>query len=148
MMFPQLMLPRHKKNPHLDLDWGWQRVWPLCMRVGGVQNGWQPFNWSLTTWLGVYDLVYAIVIDWPVETRRLYETAVLEHFHSHLIKNGVTNYSWQQLYAEYRLIVPMCVYIATEYCRGGVNQRWIRYWLPMLKKILTAVDDLDCSALW
>ncbi len=108
----------------------------------------QPFNWSLTTWLGVYDLVYAIVIDWPLETRRLYETAVLEHYHAHLIKNGVTGYTWQQLYADYRLMVPMCVYIATEYCRGGVNQRWIHYWLPMLKKILTACDDLDCRALW
>ena len=26
----------------------------------------QPFDWSLTTWLGVYDLVYATVLDWPV----------------------------------------------------------------------------------
>jgi hypothetical protein len=24
----------------------------------------QPFDWSLTTWLGVYDLAYAIVLDW------------------------------------------------------------------------------------
>lgn len=108
----------------------------------------QPFNWSLTTWLGVYDLVYAMVIDWPLATRRLYEEAVLEQYHAQLLQNGVTGYTWQQLVADYRLMVPMCVYIATEYCRGGINQRWIRYWLPMLKKILTACDDLDCRALW
>ena len=31
----------------------------------------QPFNWSLTTWLGVYDLAYAIVLDWEPELRRV-----------------------------------------------------------------------------
>ena len=41
----------------------------------------QPFNWSLTTWLGIYDLAYAIVLDWEIETRRRYEMRVLKHYH-------------------------------------------------------------------
>lgn len=33
----------------------------------------QPFDWSLTVWLGVSDLAYAIVHWWPTEQRRAYE---------------------------------------------------------------------------
>ena len=108
----------------------------------------QPFNWSLTTWLGVYDIAYAIVLDWDVETRRMYENLILKHYHNHLFENGVSDYSWEQLYNDYRLCVAMGVYIATEYCRGGVNERLVPVWLPMLQRALTACDDLDCRALW
>jgi len=108
----------------------------------------QPFNWSLTTWLGVYDLAYAIVLDWDIELRRQCEIPILKRYHESLLQNGVTNYTWDRLYDDYRLCVAMCVYIATEYCRGGINERWTHVWLPMLKNSLTACDDLECSKLW
>jgi Ser/Thr protein kinase RdoA (MazF antagonist) len=108
----------------------------------------QPFNWSLTTWLGVYDLAYAIVLDWDIEKRRQWERPILEHYHACLIENGVQDYSWEQLYNDYRLCATMGVYIATEYCHGGVNERWIPVWLPMLKRALTVTDDLNCYELW
>jgi hypothetical protein len=108
----------------------------------------QPFDWSLTTWLGVYDLAYAIVLDWDVELRRRFEIAILERYHEHLIKNGVRGYSWERLFDDYRLSVAMCVYIAVEYCRGGINEATQWVWLPMLQRALTACDDLNCRALW
>lgn len=108
----------------------------------------QPFNWSLTTWLGVYDLAYAMVLDWNVETRRRLEMPVLRHYHEQLVKKGVNDYPWERLFDDYRLSVAMGVYIATEYCRGGINERWIPTWLPMLQRALAACDDLDCSELW
>lgn len=37
----------------------------------------QPFDWSLTTWLGVSDLSYAMAHWWPVETRRACERPML-----------------------------------------------------------------------
>lgn len=108
----------------------------------------QPFDWSLTTWLGVYDLAYAIVLDWEVETRRRLEIPVLRQYHACLSENGVDEYSWQQLLDDYRLCVAMGVYIATEYCRGGINERWRPVWSRMLRRALTACDDLDCRMLW
>jgi len=108
----------------------------------------QPFNWSLTTWLGVYDLAYAIVLDWDVEARRKFEVPILERYLEHLIKNGVQDYIWEQLYNDYRLCAVMGTYIATEYCRGGINKKWIHVWLPMLQRALTACDDLNCYNLW
>lgn len=108
----------------------------------------QPFNWSLTTWLGAYDLAYAIILDWPTDSRRQHEIPVLKHYHQHLIQHGVVNYTWQQLFDDYRLCVAMGVYIATEYCRGGVNKRWFHVWLEMLRRSLVACDDLKCHELW
>ncbi|MBE2221765.1 MAG: hypothetical protein IAF02_09505 [Anaerolineae bacterium] len=108
----------------------------------------QPFNWSLTTWLGVYDLAYAIVRDWPIEIRRQWELPILHHYHQHLMQHGIASYSWNQLLDDYKLCVPICVAIATEFCRGGLNQRWQHIWLPQLQRSLTACDDLECRSLW
>ena len=44
--------------------------------------------------------------------------------------------SWQRLIDDYRLCVAMGVYVAVEYCRGGVNERWISVWLTMLQRSL------------
>jgi ecdysteroid kinase len=108
----------------------------------------QPFDWSLTTWLGAYDLAYAIVLPWEPETRRRLEMPVLRRYHRRLVEKGIESYSWEQLLTDYRLCVPMCVYVATEYCRGGVKEELTRYWLPMLQRSLTTCDDLNCRELW
>ncbi len=105
----------------------------------------QPFDWSLTTWLGVYDLAYAMVLYWDVETRRRLEGPVLRHYHRSLMGNGVRGYEWEQLWEDYRLCVPMGVYVATEWCRGGINAEWTEVWLTFLQRSLTACDDLACS---
>lgn len=44
--------------------------------------------------------------------------------------------------------LAMGVYIATEYCRGGINERRIPVWLPLLRRTMTAHDDLDFYQLW
>lgn len=108
----------------------------------------QPFDWSLTTWLGVYDLAYALVLDWSTELRRQWEMPVLERYHARLVAQGVQGYSWQRLVDDYRLCAAMGVYVAVEYCRGGINERWISAWLTMLQRSLLACDDLDCYMLW
>jgi thiamine kinase-like enzyme len=105
----------------------------------------QPFDWSLTIWLGVYDLAYAIVLEWEVETRRRLEEPILRYYHDQLIRNGVHNYSWEQLFADYKLSAAMCVYVTTEWCRNRLNEQTRLIWLPMLQKTMTAFDDLECA---
>lgn len=108
----------------------------------------QPFDWSLTTWLGVYDLAYYVFHEWSAATRRRLEMPTLRHYHSKLLEHGVQSYGWEQLLEDYRLCMPMGAYIATEYCRGKVNERFRHVWLPMLQRVLAACEDLDCAALW
>lgn len=107
-----------------------------------------PFEWSLTTWLGVYDLSYAMVTFWEVDTRRELEEPILRRYHTELVERGVTGYSWEQLYEDYRLCIAVSVYVATEWCRGAANLQWKDMWMPMLQRALTAFDDLECSNLW
>jgi hypothetical protein len=106
-----------------------------------------PFEWSLTTWLGVYDLSYAIVTFWGIEPRRHLEHQVLEKYLAGLIQHGVNDYTWEQLQYDYRLTAPMSVYVATEWCRGSGREHK-EAWLPMLRRALTACDDLECATLW
>ncbi len=108
----------------------------------------QPFDWSLTTWLGVYDLAYAMLIDWDTPMRRALEWPVLRRYHDELRRRGVTGYSREQLVEDYRLTAAMGVYVATEYCRGGVTSRWWGFGPGMLRRVLTACDDLQCAALF
>lgn len=107
----------------------------------------QPFDWSLTTWLGVYDLAYAMVLDWEVGARRQLEMPILKHYHAHLLQRGGQGYAWEQLFDDYRLCVAMGIYIAVEYCRGS-GAELVNVWLPMLQHTLTACDDLQCGEVW
>lgn len=108
----------------------------------------QPFDWSLTVWLGVYDLAYAIILDWEIEPRRALEMRVLRHYYEALLARGVRDYSWQRCFDDYRLSAPVCLYVSTEWCRGGLNEEYTHIWLPMLQRTLAACDDLDSRRLW
>ena len=108
----------------------------------------QPFDWSLTTWLGVYDLAFAMVLDWPSEIRREFEQPILRHYHEHLLRRGVQEYGWDRLWYDYRLSAAMGIYIATEWCRGHYNPDTEPVWMPMLHKAMNAFDDLECPTLW
>jgi hypothetical protein len=108
----------------------------------------QPFDWSLTVWLAAYDLAYAVVLDWDVELRRRYEMQILRHYHDELTARGVQEYPWERLVEDYRLSVPICAYVAMEWCRDGINREWTHIWLPKLQRSLTACDDLNCRELW
>jgi hypothetical protein len=108
----------------------------------------QPFDWSLPAWLGVYDLVNAIVPMWDVEVRRRTEMPMLRRYHEQLAAHGAGDYSWERLLEDYRLSVAMGVYVATEWCRDGVDWEWQHVWLPMLQRSLTACDDLNSRELW
>ncbi|KAA3661585.1 MAG: aminoglycoside phosphotransferase family protein [Chloroflexi bacterium] len=103
----------------------------------------QPFDWSLTTWLGVYDLAYVMALYWRNALRRELEIPVLRHYHQTLTTRGVKNYAWEQLYNDYRLSVALMVPIAVEYMRDGGDPDWNEFRFGLVQRTLTACDDLD-----
>jgi thiamine kinase-like enzyme len=109
----------------------------------------QPFDWSLTTWLGASDLAYMIVHRWDAELRRQWELPILRHYHEQLIGRGVTDFSWEQLVYDYRLTAVQSVYVAVEWCvleQDRTRMRWL--WEQQLQKAMTAFFDLRCAELW
>jgi thiamine kinase-like enzyme len=109
----------------------------------------QPFDWSLTQWLAVSDLCYAVVHWWPIEQRRALERPMLARYHECLLRAGCTDYPWELLWHDYRLCTVQSLYVAADWCTTPADvedKRWV--WWPQLQKALQAVQDLDASALW
>jgi hypothetical protein len=106
----------------------------------------QPFDWSLTTWLGVGDIAYMMVHWWETALRRRFELAVLRRYHDALIGRGVKGYAWDQLVSDYRLCAVQSLYVATSWCTdewGLTTMKWV--WFPQLRKTMAALVDLGCA---
>jgi hypothetical protein len=108
----------------------------------------QPFDWSLTTWLGVSDLTYLIVTWWEPAIRRQLEIPLLRHYHQKFVQQGITDYSWEMLLSDYKLCAVQSVYVAVEWCileEDRQNKKWI--WWPQLQKAMTAFFELNCDTI-
>jgi hypothetical protein len=105
----------------------------------------QPFDWSLTCWLGPADLAYVMVEWWETEMRREHEITVLRHYQSSLANQGI-EYPWQKLLDDYRLSAVQSLQGAVEWCvleHDRQNMRWV--WEPKLHKAMAAYHDLNCA---
>ena len=108
----------------------------------------QPFDWSLTTWLGVSDIAYMMVHWWETTLRRQWEVPILRHYHEALAHRGVSGYAWEQLLLDYRLCAVQSIYVAVEWLvleQDRTRMRWV--WEPQLRKAMTAFFDLRCADL-
>ncbi|MFN6477041.1 phosphotransferase [Nostoc sp. DedQUE07] len=109
----------------------------------------QPFDWSLTTWLGVSDLAYMIVHWWETDLRRQWEIPILNEYHTSLISNGISGYSWEQLINDYQLCVVQSIYVATQWCASAEGRRHMKWlWFQQLQKSIVAFFDWQCFELW
>lgn len=105
----------------------------------------QPFDWSLTAWLGVADLAYMMVEWWQPEMRRERETAVLRHYQSSLAQQSI-DYPWKLLWDDYRLTAVQSLQGAVEWCvleEDRERMRWV--WEPKLHKAMAAYEELNCA---
>ncbi len=122
-----------------------------CQKRGGERPLYlidqQPFDWSITTWSGAFDLAYVMALYWPTELRRVLEIPVLRHYQLQLAARGVADYSWAQLHTDYRLCVALMVPVAVEYMRDGGDPAWNNFRFGLVQRTLTAFDDLHCGEL-
>lgn len=106
----------------------------------------QPFDWSLTRWLGASDLVNAIVPWWDVEARRQLEPLVLRRYHAGLVARGIADYPFARLLDDYRLCIVEAIGIAVEWCVRGDDRSRMRWlWARELQRALAAYDDLHAN---
>jgi thiamine kinase-like enzyme len=108
----------------------------------------QPFDWSLTIWLGVSDLTYMMVHWWKSDLRRQWEKPLLENYHQHLLRLGVQDYPFTQLWHDYRLCAMQSLYVPAAWCvNPGERQAARGLWWSQLQKTMTACVDLQCDEL-
>ena len=103
----------------------------------------QPFDWSLTAWLGASDLAGALVPWWDTALRRRLQGPVLARYHAGLVARGVHDYPWAQLLADWRLGVLMGLLTPVEWCVLPADRERMRWlWTQQLQRALAALDDL------
>ncbi len=102
----------------------------------------QPFDFSITTWLGAYDLAYYLGLYWDRTIRKSLEIDILKHYHVTLIERGVSDYEWEQLFDDYRLCIALMVPVAVEYMCDGGDPNWNDFRFNMISHALTAFEDL------
>ena len=108
----------------------------------------QPFPHSLTTWLDVGDLAYAIVPRWDMDHDRGPRQLRFKLGTVSLGSAGFWTTPGNEALKDYRLCAVMSLYVAAEWCvdeHDRMNMRWL--WLPMLHRSIRAFRDLACNQL-
>lgn len=149
---PAKMIERTKNSSGFTLIHGDVNPGNILSPLNGKEKTYlidrQPFDWSLTTWLGVSDIAYMMVHWWEPDLRRQLEIPILQEYHASLVRNGVSNYDWEQLMNDYKLTAIQSLYVATQWCVLEEDRRKMRWvWFPQLCKSMTAFFDLHCCEL-
>lgn len=101
---------------------------------------WQ--TWTID--LAVKDLAHMLAYFWFPERRARYEQSLLRHYHERLQTYGITNYSWDTLYNDYRLcVIRKLFHPAWQWENGENTSKW---WFHH-ERILLAYQDLQCAEL-
>jgi len=99
------------------------------------------------TWLidlAPKDLAHMMALFWFPEQRRFLEKPLLEQYYDRLCENGVSDYSWEQLWSDYRLcVIRKLFHPAWQWDTGHEPNIWWNH----LERVMMAYEDLECSAL-
>lgn len=106
-------------------------------------------DWTLTKTSGLHDVAYLVSQNVNLEERQAHETEIIDHYHSSLVDHGVTDYSLEQCWADYRLVV-LHLFAYAVLIAGTLdpsNDRGAAFMQQMLLRSSTAVMDHGLLAL-
>lgn len=103
------------------------------------------FDWQL--WhvdVGARDLAFMMALHWYPSRRRELEVPLLRRYHEQLLAQGVRNYSFDDLWLDYRRCAVRNLTIPIIYWRRGMKPG---NWWHRIECALAAYQDLDCDEL-
>ena len=96
----------------------------------------QPFEWSLTYGLAVYDLAYFLILWWPEDVRAAHEAAILRRWFEAFAQ---PHYSWEQAQSDWKLSVEQCLHVPLEWCSKPETVETMRWlWSFQLARVTAA----------
>lgn len=139
-LYQRLKLPLAYTVIHDDIHLG-NVLYPRDPNKDGVRIiDWQTWHVDLAP----KDLAHMIALFWFPERRRNLEKPLLRQYHDQLCENGVTDYSWDNLWNDYRLcVVRKLFHPAWQWATGHHPNIWWNH----LERILSAYHDLNCREL-
>ena len=103
------------------------------------------FDWN--SWdigKGTNDLAYMIGLHWYPDLRQTREQALLRRYHDNLFEQGVSNYSWDDCWLDYRESCIMNLFIPIWQWQKGITSI---VWWPHLERSFLTFDGLDLMEL-
>ena len=100
------------------------------------------------TWLidlAPKDLAHMMALFWFPEQRRSLEMPLLRQYYDRLCENGVSDYSWNQLWDDYRLCVIRKLFHPAWQWETGHHPN---IWWNHLERVMMAYEDLDCREIF
>jgi len=96
---------------------------------------------------GAFDLVHLFATFWTHEQRKENdrEVQMLHRYHEGLQSHGVTNYSWDDLLTDYKVLLTYMLFYPLWDQTDGANKD---YWWPKMQCLIHAYQDWECMALW
>lgn len=99
--------------------------------------------------LGVLDVAYFLGGNFPVEVRRKREQQLLHYYHDQLISNGVSDYSFDQCWEDYRLstlaLLLFMVSSQNDIALSELNDRGQNLVTTMFERYVTTILDADAG---
>lgn len=140
-----MLFNRHASGRNLTLVHGDAHLGNFLFPIEAQTASAYLINWQF--WrptIGGADLAFMIATEWKPQTRRRLKTHLLRRYDTGLIEHGVSGYSWEDCWNDYRLSVIL-VSIFIPVWRWSIFQ-----WAPdftALESSMTAFADLNCSEL-
>jgi Ser/Thr protein kinase RdoA (MazF antagonist) len=94
--------------------------------------------------IGMADLAYMIALHWYPERRARFEKHLIQRYHTQLLAHGVTGYTWEDCWNDYRLAAVEGLMIPIQQWAEGVPEN---VWWNHFERGLLAFEDLGCREL-
>lgn len=139
-LYERLILPTAYTVLHEDIHIG-NVLYPRNPTTDSVRLiDWQCWNIDLAA----KDLAHMMALFWFPEQRGALETLLLRQYHDRLCENGVADYSWEQLWSDYRLcVIRKLFHPPWQWATGHHPNIWWNH----LERVMMAYEDLECSEL-
>lgn len=103
------------------------------------------FDWQV--WhvdIGARDLAFLMALHWYPSRRQELERPLLRHYHENLVSQGRTDYSFDELWLDYRLCVVRNLTFPIIFWSRGMKPE---VWWHRLECAVAAYRDLECEEL-
>jgi hypothetical protein len=104
-------------------------------------------DWQLSVRsMGPLDVSYFMAESMAPDDRRAHERPLLERYHAGLVAGGVTDYSFDELYDDYRtaLVTQLTIPVIAQSMDPG-NDRGRKLMDAMVERVFVAIDDHDAG---